>query len=155
MFPHVFRKSIAAAGRRRRTHIHCSHTTIYVSSYYYIRVLILLCTCPHIVLSMFPHVFRKRIAAAGRRRRTHMYCSHTTIYVSSHYYIHVSSYSTIYMFPHIFRKRIAGAGRRRRRPSSQVATTTREKRRQRVRGALLSLSPTSIYNRLRQRTELI
>jgi hypothetical protein len=40
----------------------CPHTTIYVSSYYYICVLILLYMCPHM-------------------------CPHTTIYVSSYYYM--------------------------------------------------------------------
>ena len=58
-------------------------TAIYVSSYYYICVLILLYMCPHttICVLILPYM-----------------CPHTTIYVSSYYYIcvlillHVSSY---------------------------------------------------------------
>ncbi len=140
-----------------------------MSSYYHIRVLILLYTCPHttIYVSSYSTIYvssciQKKHSSSGQEEEdTYTLFSYYYIrvlillYTCPHTTMYVSSYSTIYMFPHIFRKRIAGAGRRRRRPSSRVATTTREKRRQRVRGALLSLSPTSIYNRLRQRTELI
>jgi hypothetical protein len=43
----------------------CPHTTMYVSSYYYVCVLILLCMCPH------------------------TYVPHTTMYVSSYYVRHL------------------------------------------------------------------
>ena len=55
----------------------CPHTTIYVSSYYDICVLVLT-ICVLILLLM---------------------CPHTTVYVSSYYYIFVP-YSTVYVAPY-------------------------------------------------------
>ncbi len=61
----------------------CPHTTIYVSSYYYASVLILLYMCPH--TTMCPHIL--------------LYpCPHATIYVSSYYFICVLM--LLYMCPH-------------------------------------------------------
>jgi hypothetical protein len=50
----------------------CFHTTIYVSSYYYICVLILLYMCPHTTVCVLILLYM---------------CPHTIIYVSSYYYI--------------------------------------------------------------------
>jgi hypothetical protein len=51
----------------------CPHTTIYVSAYYYVSVLILLYVCPH-----------TRWAWMERASmRTHTSNTHTTVYVSS------------------------------------------------------------------------
>ncbi len=58
----------------------CPHTTIYVSTYYYICVLILRYVFSYYY--MCPHARRVR----GESRRSYYY-THTTIYVSSYYYI--------------------------------------------------------------------
>jgi len=55
----------------------CPHTTICVSSYYYM--------CPHTTIYMCPHTTTCVLILL------HM-CPHTTIYVSSHYYIFSSHY---------------------------------------------------------------
>ncbi len=50
----------------------CPLTTMYVSSYYYICVLILLYMCPHITICVSSCYYM---------------CPHTTMYVSSYYYV--------------------------------------------------------------------
>ncbi len=68
--------------RSSYSHIRVS---IYVSSYCYICVLILLCMCPHtaICVSSYYYTFVLILLCM---------CPHTTIYVSAYYYKYVSSY---------------------------------------------------------------
>jgi hypothetical protein len=74
----------------------CPHTTLFVSSYYYICVLILLYSCPHTTTSVSSYYFIRVLILLCMCPYyfirvlilLHM-CPHTTLYVSSYYYIYI------------------------------------------------------------------